>query len=806
MLETFYCIAPDITIIKQDNGNVLFKSDSISIRLEGNSVKSMVEDIFPLLNGQNSLDFVIKKSKYSKADLLSYLNKFVELRILKCKSKPFTLHNSCFDNYLELFNSNNDVNNLILKTKIGILGLEGEGVPLLTLLINSGFTNIALSDPNLVEPNDLQLNTCYNSSSIGKPREEIIELFYDKKITNFNKLHSKETIYEFVENTDLTIICFGKEMQQIKYWANQASIKFNKPVLFSEINQTSSIVGPLVIPNETACFMCYKMREIALHDDFEEGFSFEKFLNRNGSPSLSKKPFQIAAVQYNASLIFNELVKFLFSFGLPSINSQVIEYDFLDSKYSNHYILHRADCPVCGKKKNPRLHLNKAQLLFDNHFQSNLLDLKNLFISSKTGIFKNFSLFQKDATEPSKPLIYGVVLSNHRFSKNEDEANESCSGKGLSIELAEVSALGEAIERFSGTYYSNEEISYDTFKNLGQSKLNPNRLVLFHEDQYSNVDFSKFDINTELGWVNGFSLLTETFIKVPASSIFMNYVIKNKDEYLFPITSNGLAAGKSLLNAILSASLEIIERDAFIISWHNKLKLLRLDPFSHPDKGVREFCESYRRRGVELNLFRLPSDFPCSIFLAIGVDNTGNGPWSVVGLGASFCDISASMGALLEVGQVRPALKQRIRTDEAKKRLVELLNDYKLVDKLEDHDLLFSSSEVAGQLDFMLKQPIEKNYQWKSESFTEEEKLDKLICHLKKIGGDLIYYNLTPTELSNLGLYTVRVLIPDLQPIHFGYNNIRLGSKRIFEMPYKLGLIKEKFSAKSINLYPHPLA
>ena len=194
---------------------------------------------------------------------------------------------------------------------------------------------------------------------------------------------------------------------------------------------------------------------------------------------------------------------------------------------------------------------------------------------------------------------------------------------------------------------------------------------------------------------------------------------------------------------------------------------------------MENYCNSYRRRGIEMHLFELPTDFPCHIFMALGIQHSGDGPFCVAGLGADFDPADAAGKALLEVGQVRPGLKQRLRTGETQNRVAELIADYKMVKDLEDHDLLFSSKAFSGELDYLLDQPV-MDCDWSRWKLNDMEKLERLLMHLKSIDSDLIYYNLTPSDMQGLGLYTARVILPDIQPIHFGYEKYKTWRQAAF--------------------------
>ena len=413
----------------------------------------------------------------------------------------------------------------------------------------------------------------------------------------------------------------------------------------------------------------------------------------------------------------------------------------------------------------------------------------------------------KAISEPTLPFVYMAEVSNHCFLPKEQHQKLNCSGKGMDKKSAKTSAVGEAVERYSGSFYFPHEIFYSSFNNLKDEALHPDGLVLYLPDQYKNTTFSPFNADAEIGWIKGYSLVNNKCIYVPAQSTVLNYNMKNKSEFLCHTTSNGLAAGSTMLNAILSAAQEVIERDAFMITWHNNLPCKRVDPAKHPSQDVKELYEAYKRRGVELRLFELPTDTPCHIFAGIGVQLYGNGPSVVVGLGCDFSAAAAARQALLEVGQVRPAFKQRINDPKTQERLAELLKDPNNVEELEDHDLLYSVPDKLAAFDFLFSQPI-IDFEWNlRQEKTSNEKLHELINFCKSQNNDLIYCNLTTPDMEKLNLHTARVIIPGFQPIHFGYKNIRLGGTRLFDFPVKSGFFSKRKSAAEIsNMSPHPIA
>lgn len=427
-------------------------------------------------------------------------------------------------------------------------------------------------------------------------------------------------------------------------------------------------------------------------------------------------------------------------------------------------------------------------------------------VSRRTGVVRTFQAVQKDICEPLRPYIFCSEIANHRFAEKVESSQRLCSGKGMCVGDARISALGEAVERYSGAVWDYREVLYARRGDLEGESLDPRRLVLYAPHQYTELPYAPYQDDSILGWVRARSLVTDQLVFVPALAVLMSYASQFPGEFLCPITSNGLAAGATLLDAILAASCEVLERDAFIITWMNRLPCRRIDPASHPDPEVLDLCEAYRRRGVEMQLYRLPTDHPCHVFAALGIQRKDIGPAVVVGLGADSTADRAARKAILEVAQVRPALRQRMRQPETQRRIAELVADPRRVANLDDHDLLYASPETRSAFDFLFAQPLTTPDWGMQRKTTAEEQVQRLSDHLRAQHSDLLYYNLTPRDMATFRLHTVRAILPDFQPIFFGANEARLGGDRLYEVPHQLGHTPARTTLEQLNPNPHPLA
>ena len=814
----YYQLAAGVDVVPLTEESVLFRSNTLTVKVEGSMAALLNSRVLPLLNRPRSLDDLQTELGDVAGDLKESLDSLVEARVLERSTEAATSQRDRpFAAFIEILGVKPvDAAERLRALRVGIFGLEAHGAHLALELARLGVGSCILADPFVSRESDVLLMPAA-AFQPGVTRQQgvadaINSLVPSMTVTLGGEL-SRDSVREIAESANLLVGCFDRGYETAHHWINRAAVATSKPALFAEISTHVATIGPCVLPGQAACYMCYRMRRVACEENYDEAMAHERFLNQVNQPSLSSRataPFLSAHV---ASLLACEIVK-LVGLTLPAtLAGRVMEFDALTLESRFHAVLRQPDCPVCGPEKKK---IRKNPILIDlraaeqSSPSGDLRILESSLVSPRTGVVRRFEPFAKDPVEPAVPYIVRADVGNHLFISNiEDDAN-ICSGKGLTLADARVSALGEAVERYSGAVHSAEEVHYARRSELEPVSLDPRELALYHSSQYPDLEYAPYE-NNRLGWVASRSLVSGEEVLVPALSVFMNYHAHANEEFLFPITSNGLATGRTLLEAVWNAANEVIERDAFMIAWLNRLPAQRFSARAHPDASIAELAESYLRRGVEIRLYRLPTDHECEVFAGVALEATGRGgPAVVIGLGADPDPVLASRKAALEVCQVRPALRRRLRNPKTQIRLRELLDDPHLVATIDDHDLLYASHDSLPRLGFWLEAD-EQPFAWTFRSAeSTAQKLENLTAWLKAQSPagshDLLYVNLTPPDMAELGLYTARAILPGFQPIDFGWKERRLGGRRIYSQPFKLGLRPEHSSLDNLNHDPHPLA
>ncbi|MFL6452367.1 MAG: YcaO-like family protein [Bryobacteraceae bacterium] len=423
-------------------------------------------------------------------------------------------------------------------------------------------------------------------------------------------------------------------------------------------------------------------------------------------------------------------------------------------------------------------------------------------LSPKTGVIRRMHRRATSADEPPIPIIYDAMLSNFDFKRGTDLERGAC-GKGLTETAARAGAIGEAVEHYCASHARTRLARRARIVDLDRA-IPPTDFVLYSEAQYASPGFryKRWTPETEIAWFQVRELPEDKPVWVPAGLIYLNFAGQHATDVLCPPTSSGSAAGPDLKWAVLRGLLEIAERDAFVITWMNRLNAPSLD-YSRLGGACGLIRDHYARYGVEARAFLLATDLPVYAVMAIGVDRTGKGPAAVVGLGCDLDPEIALRKALFEVCQVRPAERKKFVSGDADKT-----DAYSDVHTLDEHALYFVRQDHLHELDFLLENsksvPVDELPDLGTGSV--EGDLAKIGAALASIGSRALYIDVTTPDLNDFPIRVVRTLATHLQPIAFGHNEQRLGGRRLYELPAKLGYGTGIRAEAELNPCPHPIA
>ncbi|MEU5384634.1 TOMM precursor leader peptide-binding protein [Kitasatospora cineracea] len=224
------------------------------------------------------------------------------------------------------------------------------------------------------------------------------------------------------------------------------------------------------------------------------------------------------------------------------------------------------------------------------------------------------------------PTGLRVYVSGQNLSRQSGDLKQlrtglrsvSC-GKGRTDVQARASALGEAMERFSGVFQGDEARRTATFAELGDAAIHPERTLLYSAKQYAerdrwNVKQSMFNIvpvpfraDDPIEWSPAWSLTEQRHRWLPTQAMYYGY--RHSGRFYAAGDSNGCAAGTSFEDAVLQGFLELVERDAVALWWYNRVQRPAVDLDAFGDPYVDQLREVYRGLRREIWALDLTADF-----------------------------------------------------------------------------------------------------------------------------------------------------------------------------------------------------
>jgi YcaO-like protein with predicted kinase domain len=321
-------------------------------------------------------------------------------------------------------------------------------------------------------------------------------------------------------------------------------------------------------------------------------------------------------------------------------------------------------------------------------------------------------------------------------------------GKGLDLESAKASGVMESVEA-----YHAEHITL------------PLKLASYEELRYTHtvvdvaglprVRNSIYHPNLPMLWIEGDDLLRGESLWVPYEMVHLNHTMPlPAGTGSLVSSSNGLASGNHLLEAISHAICELVERDSSCL-WDLRSadfkSSRRIDPDSVDDTSCREVLDKFERAQICVAAWETTTDIGIPSFFCRIMEQTIN-PLRILPLAqGSGCHPArevALLRALTEAAQSRLTTIAGARDDM-------FLTGYELTRNLDvqqrERAQMDSQKEIrdSHQAPTFVGETFEEDVEWE-------------LHRLQAAGIErVIFFDLTKQELN---LPVVRVVVPGLEP------------------------------------------
>lgn len=366
--------------------------------------------------------------------------------------------------------------------------------------------------------------------------------------------------------------------------------------------------------------------------------------------------------------------------------------------------------------------------------------------------------------------------SQHRVWKG---LRAPCVGKGTTEAQARVSALGEAVERYSAIFRGDEVRINASYRELSSEAIHPDACLNFSVRQYREreqwnqreIEFNwvpqPFKEEQKIEWTPVWSLTEERFKYAAAAFCYFGYPFSAEYDFCRP-DSNGNAAGASLEEAILQGFLEVVERDSVALWWYNKARRPRVELASFGEPYFEALGELYRLLGREMHVLDITADLSIPAF--VGVSSAMNDESDLLlGFGTHLDARIAIARALTEMNQ---SLVGAIAGETPPSFVGELLEYAFLVPE--------ASAAVKTHHDY-------------SRCHSEDLREDLRSC-VELAGERGLETLVLDQSRAEVGIRAVKVIVPGMRPWW-----ARFAPGRLYDVPVEIGWQFARLSEEQLN-------
>lgn len=317
-------------------------------------------------------------------------------------------------------------------------------------------------------------------------------------------------------------------------------------------------------------------------------------------------------------------------------------------------------------------------------------------------------------------------------------------GKGLDVAAAKASGIMEAVETWHAEHV-RLPLRLESLAGLRRT------------DRVADVRrlpmtvASRFDDDLPILWIEGDDLIGGGRMWVPFESVHMDATLRDASGAgCFAASTNGLASGNHLLEAISHALCEVIERDATTL-WRCARPagrdIMRLDLATVGDDACRVVLGRLDEAALEVAVWDVTTDVGVPAFQCLVLDRSGESDHLGQGSGCHPTAAIALLRALTEAVQVRTTYIVGSRED------------------IRHDDYLRDTLDARAKSAQLLMRPVHSMRgfgavpSFEFDDFRAE--VDWIVDRLKSAGiREAIAVDLTRPEL---GVPVVRVVVPGLE-------------------------------------------
>jgi bacteriocin biosynthesis cyclodehydratase domain-containing protein len=344
-----------------------FVSERRRLKLKGHSFRELESRVLPLLDGRRTVGEIqaAVADVFAPQDVEDGIALLAAQGLLgegagegeaseeKTGSPPQPPRWEPQRNFLhEVLGEAEEVSRRLAASVVSVMGLGGAGADAALALAKMGIGEVRLVDSLPVGAADPYFSEAFHAAEPGLPRTTAAARRFAasapwaKAVEVGTPLADDAAVVAAVAGSHFAICCLDAGQSWTTYKLNRACLELGLPWTSVALAGTEVVLGPTVVPHQTACYLCYRMRAVACAGNPEDAFAYERYLDRRRQDDSGRRENLAPAAGIAAQMAALEAVKALSGLR-PSALGGLVILDLLGLGTSRHTVLRKPGCPAC---------------------------------------------------------------------------------------------------------------------------------------------------------------------------------------------------------------------------------------------------------------------------------------------------------------------------------------------------------------------------------------------------------------------------------------------------------------------------
>ena len=387
-------------------------------------------------------------------------------------------------------------------------------------------------------------------------------------------------------------------------------------------------------------------------------------------------------------------------------------------------------------------------------------------------------------------------------------------GRSETLEVSRMSAEFEMLERYASIVpHTKPELagSFRELVNAGYRMISPEQLSMntVNDEVKEQYGFDTFSEDKSYRWRRVVNLADGLDYYLPEQVMYYDAQMVSGEKRFMYETSNGCAMGGTYEEAVVYAMLELVERDAFMMHWYNRIAPKQLDISGVKNDYLRDVVRYMTCIGYEIRVMDITMETGIPAIWVAAIDRNYHGKMKCYNAaGAHINPEKALEGALVEVATSIGIYDRMIRSGRLDEQLEKLKGHPEAVIGIEDHVFFYALEENFHNIEpyYLNEQKVDFTERFRDWYGREDRTftLDQFAERFRKYHRD-IYVGVLESKVNReLGLWCVKAVVPSMLTMTFGVKNQRLNLDRIRKGAVAAGIADREIPEEEINVTPHP--